>query len=412
MSDSILCPHCKTEIPLTAAISHQAEERLRLQFESEREEFAKERKQLAAEHAKHLAETEAEHSALAEKLREEVAASAEKKAKEKLSTELRDLATQLEEQSAARKEAEERELALRREKRELEEARANLQLRVERTLEEEREKIAASAAERVEESYRLKLRERDLKLEQMNKRIEDLQAAADQKRSGLQGEVLEREIEDVLREAFPGDSIEPVKAGKRGADVLQRVRSPQGRECGVVLWESKNAKHWNNGWTEKLRADQQTERADMAVIVTTALPDGVQRIARIDGIWVCDFASAIGLALVLRHALLAFAQAQVVEANRSQALSEVYEYICGQEFQHRLTNTVKAAVAMKEDLDAERRSSERGFAKREKQIEMLLRNNAGLYGELQAIVGGGLRPVEALELPAGDEGTEPLALAS
>src|SRR5947209_20505805 len=98
MSDSIICPNCETEIPLTEAISHQAEERLRLQFEQERHEFESEREKLAverekleAEHATNLAAKDADHEALIERLREEAAASAEAKAKEKVSTELRDL---------------------------------------------------------------------------------------------------------------------------------------------------------------------------------------------------------------------------------------------------------------------------------------------------------------------------------
>lgn len=406
MSDSITCPNCHTDIPLTEAISHQVEERLRAEFEAERA-------RLADEHARVLADKEAEVEAELAKARAEIAAAAEVKASEKVATELRDLSTQLEEQAERRREAEERELALLKEKRALQEEHEALELKVERQLEEERAALAASITERVEESYRLKLREKDLTLEQMGKRIDELQAAADQKRSGLQGEVLEREIEDVLREAFPADAIDPVKSGKRGADVLQRVRSGRGSDCGTILWESKNAKHWSSGWVEKLRSDQQAEKADVAMIVTAALPDGVNRMAFVGGVWVCDFASAVVLATALRQTLVAIAQARIVDANRSQALGEVYEYLCGQEFQHRITNTVAAALAMKEDLGAERRASDRLFAKREKHIEILLRNSAGLYGELQAIVGGALQPVAALELPPpSDDETGPLTLAS
>lgn len=406
MPDSITCPNCHTEIPLTEAISHQVEERLRSKFEAERA-------RLAAEHAQVLADKDAELEAAVNKARTEIATAAEAKASEKVATELRDLSSQLEEQAERRREAEERELVLLKEKRALQEEREALELKVERQLEEERAELSATIAERVEESYRLKLREKNLTLEQMGKRIDELQAAADQKRSGLQGEVLEREIEDVLREAFPADAIDPVKTGKRGADVLQRVRSGRGSDCGTILWESKNAKHWSSGWVEKLRSDQQAEKADVAIIVTAALPEGVNRIAFVGGVWVCDFASAVALATALRQALVAIAQARIVDTNRAQALGEVYEYLCGQEFQHRITNTVTAALAMKEDLDGERRTSDRLFAKREKQIEILLRNSAGMYGELQAIVGGALRPVAALELPPpGDDEPGPLALAS
>jgi hypothetical protein len=405
MPDSITCPKCKTAIPLTEAISHQVEERLRADFEAERE-------RLSVEHTKLLSEKEAEVKAAVSKAREETAAAAEAQANEKVATRLRDLSEQLDDQQALRREAQQRELELLKEKRALEVDRDALELKVQRQLEEERAAIVASTTERIEESWHLKLREKELTLEQMRRRIEDLQAAADQKRSGLQGEVLEREIEDLLREGFPSDAIEPVKAGKRGADVLQRVRSRRG-ECGKILWESKNHKHWSDAWIDKLRSDQQAEAADVAIIVTTALPESINRIGFVRGVWVCDFASAVPLAIAIRQHLEAMSQARAVDANRSQARGDVYEYICGPEFQHRVTNTVGAAMAMKADLDAERRAAERLFTKREKLIDAQLRNSAGMYGELQAMVGDALQPVAALELPSSsDEESGPLALAS
>jgi len=297
MSDSITCPKCRTEIPLTEAISHQVEERLRLEFEETH-------RTMESQHSQALAEKDAELQSQLAEARAEVMATAEGRASEKVATELRDLSVRVEEQVSLRREAEERELALLKEKRALLDERDALELEVERKLEVERTKIVSATTECLEEAHRLKLREKDLTLEQMGKRIDELQAAADQKRSGLQGEVLEREIEDVLRGAFPSDRIAPVKTGKRGADVLQSVRSPRGLDCGSLLWESKNAKNWSNAWVEKLRSDQQAERADVAIIVAAALPEGVHRMAPFNGVWVCDFASATTLATALRIALI------------------------------------------------------------------------------------------------------------
>jgi hypothetical protein len=403
MADAITCPSCKTEIPLTEAISHQVEERLRAEFETDKE-------RLATEHANALAAKDAEVEAAVAQAREEIATTAEALAKEKFAVQLHELSGRLEEQEALRLESQKRELELLKEKRTLETERQALELKVQRQLDEERAAIVASTTEQLDESWQLKLREKDLRLEQMNKRIEDLQAAADQKRSGLQGEVLEREIEDVLREAFPADAIEPVKAGKLGADVLQRVRSNRG-ECGKLLWESKNHKNWSNGWIDKLRSDQQAEKADIAIIVTAALPEGVNRIGFVRGIWVCDFASAVPLAIALRQHLEAMTQARVIATNRSQVIDEIYEFVCGQEFQHHITNTVAAAMTMKADLDSERASTERMFKKREKLIDAQVRNIAGMYGGLQGIAAGAIQPVAALELPPDDD-QEPLALAS
>ncbi len=295
MSDSITCPKCNTTIPLSEAFSHEVEQRLRAEFDGEKERLEEQQAQL-------LADRDAENEAALARTREEAAAGAEARASEQVSVQMRDLESRVEEQEKLRREAEERELELRRQKRELESQKESLQLQMERQLDEERDAIAARATEQAEEKNRLLVRERELQIEAMQKEIEDLQAAAHPKRSGLQGEVLEREIEDVLRDEFPTDAIEPVKSGKRGADVVRRVRSSRG-ECGKLLWESKNHKHWSHGWIDKLRGDQQAEKAEVAIIVTAALPDGVEHIGFLRGVWVCDFAAVVPLATMLRQQL-------------------------------------------------------------------------------------------------------------
>jgi hypothetical protein len=404
LSDSITCPNCATEIPLTKAISRQVETRMRTEFDAEKE-------RLVAEHAEQLAAKDVEREAALADARKVAAAAAEARAADQVSVQIRDLESRAEEQERLRREAEERELELRREKRELEAEQERLRLENERKLDEERAAIATGAREQADEHWKLQLRERDLRIEQMNKRLEDLQAAADQKRSGLQGEVLEREIEDVLAEAFPADAIEPVKSGKRGADVVQRVRSARG-ECGKLLWESKNHKHWSAGWIDKLRADQQAEKADVAIILTSALPDGVEHIAYMRGVWVCDFASLIPLAIALRQQLDAVTRARIVDANRSHVADDVYEYICGQETQHYITNLVTSALTQLAELESERAAADRTFTKREKQIRSQIRNVAAFYGGLQGVAGAALQPVAALELPPAGEEPGPLALAS
>jgi hypothetical protein len=404
MSDTITCPECKTEIPLTEAISHQVEERLRA-------EYAAEKEQLVANQERQLAEKDAERKTAIVAAREEEAVAAAARAADEVSVHMRDLQSQVEEQEEARREAEKRELEVRVEKRKLETEHQSYQLKMQRQLDEERAAIVKKATEEADERNRLEQREKDLTIEQANKRIDELKAALDQKRSGLQGEVLEREIEDVLGTTFSSDVIEPVKAGKRGADVVQRVRSGRG-ECGKLLWESKRQKNWQDGWIDKLRSDQQAEKADVGIIVTSALPEGVDHVAFIRGIWVCDFASVLPLAIALRQQLDAITQARIIDTNRFQVADDVYEYICGQEVQHYVTNLVVSALTQQRELDSERVAAERTFKKREKQIRAQLGAVAGFYGDLQGIAGGALQPVAALEAPPTDDGPGPLALAS
>jgi hypothetical protein len=405
-SDSISCPECGASIPLTETISHQIEERLRSEFEASSRET-----DLA--HAQALAAKDAQLAEQVEAARVELEAAARLRAEEAVGVQLRELSDRLESRDASLAEAQARELALLADKRKLEDREAALELEVARKLDEERAKLVAGATERVQEEFQLKLREKDITLEQMSKHIDELRASADQKRSGLQGEVLEREIEDLLRERFPSDAISAVKAGVRGADVLQRVRSHRGLDCGSILWESKNAKHWNNAWVEKLKDDQRAEKADMAIIVSSVMPDSMQGVSFHEGVWICDLASTTTFATALRLALIEIAQSRIVDANKALTTDSLYEYLCSKDFQHRFTGTVQAAVVMQQDLATEKRAVQRLWTKREKQIERLLDNSAGMYGELQAIVGDALQPVPVLELPmSSDDEGGPLALAS
>src|SRR5205807_518407 len=134
----------------------------------------------------------------------------------------------------------------------------------------------------------------------------------------LRGEVLVREVEDLLREKFPTDQIRVVKAGARGADIVQTVRSFRGHDCGKILWESKRAKSWSNEWISKLKEDQQREGAALAVIVSTALPSNVPQMDLVDGVWIVHRSSAIGLAIALRERLIESAHARTVDLGRNQ----------------------------------------------------------------------------------------------
>ena len=46
---------------------------------------------------------------------------------------------------------------------------------------------------------------------------------------------------------------------------------PLGLDCGIILWESKRTKHWNADWLPKLRTDQRSSKAAIAVMVSQAI---------------------------------------------------------------------------------------------------------------------------------------------
>jgi hypothetical protein len=232
----------------------------------------------------------------------------------------------------------------------------------------------------------------------MQRQISELKESAEQTRAGLLGEAQEREIEDVLREKFRSDTIEPVRAGIRGADVLQRVHSARGECCGKILWESKRARNWSNGWISKLKEDQAAAGADVAVLVCSALPADVRHMELVDGVWVVAFPYATCIAEALRAGLIGIAHARSIDANRNDSLHEIYDYLTSNDFNRRVRTLVEAFIELKADLDSERRSMERIWNKRSKQLDALALNTAGMYGELEALVGTALPPIETLEL--------------
>jgi hypothetical protein len=393
---SISCPSCGKKIPLTRALRAEIESSVKEQYA---ETLEKRERELRAQFDRQLQQD-------LERVQRDAAASAAKKT----ALELAALREQLTDQSKELAEARALELAIRKRERELERRQQDLELTVERTLDEERTRLVTEAQKRVTDEHRLKDAEKERQLLEMRRQIEDLKRKAEQGSQQLQGEAGEDQIEAMLRATFPFDTIEPVAQGVRGADIQQVVMDSRGAKAGAILWECKNARHWSDGWIDKLKADQRALRADVAVLVTTSLPKGCRRFALVDGVVVTDFTCAAPVAGILRANLLQMAQARSAAINKGANLELLHRYLSGVEFRQRVEAIVEAFERMRDDLDQERRAAERQWARRTKQIEAVTFNISGMYGDLQGLVPS-LPSISRLELPAGDAPEQP-ALAA
>jgi hypothetical protein len=295
------------------------------------------------------------------------------------------------------------EMEMRKRQRDLEEKERNLRLEVERTLDAERKSIWEQAQQKLSEEHHLRELEKDRQLSDMRKQIEDLKRKAEMTSQQSQGEVQEVELEAILMQQFRHDTIEPVAKGVRGADVIQIVHDERARECGRIIWESKRTKAWSDGWIQKLKDDQRSARAEIAVIVSAVLPKEAGRFGLYDGVWVTEFASAVGLAAALRVHLIQLSYARNAAAGKNEKMELMYQYLSGPEFSSRVEGIVEAFKSMKEDLESEKRAMEKIWAKRDAQIVRVLKNTSGMYGELQGMIGAALPEVSSLELPSGSE---------
>ena len=80
-------------------------------------------------------------------------------------------------------------------------------------------------------------------------------------------------------------------------------------------------------------------------------------------------------------------------------MEQVYQYLTGPKFRHRVEAIVEKFSDMQADLDRERKSMTRLWAKRESQIHGVIASTVGMYGDLQGIAGRALEEIEGLETP-------------
>lgn len=386
---TIVCPNCKTEIKLNESLAGPL-------LEATRRDFEKRLKQKDAD----LAATLKDESA-------KIAAEEARKAKLALSAELdqktravADLEKTLTENNTKLADAQKAQADALRKQRELDDKLREADLAVEKRIQEGLKATREQARQEVEGELKLKVAEKEQTISSMQKQIEDLKRRAEQGSQQLQGEVMELELEALLRTRFPRDTIEPVAKGVHGGDVLHHVLGPLGQACGTVLWESKRTKGWSDGWLVKLREDQREAKAEVAILSSMALPKGVDSFELVEGVWVTHPRVAIPLATALRQSLIDLASARQAGEGQQTKTEMVYQYLTGPRFRQRVQAIVEAFSSMQEDLDKERKAILKQWAKREEQIERVMQATVGMYGDLQGIAGKTLQEIDGLELKA------------
>jgi len=405
MSDLISCPSCHAEIEVSEVLRAQLSNQIRAEFSREASVKQREIEAIRAELEKERISVNEAQASLTQKIRagvdsqrKEIAQEAMRVAKAELAVELQDRETQVTELSSKLKKSQEFELALRERERKLEAEKQELKLAAAREVASQASTIRQEALKQFAEEHQMKDAEHQKMVLDLKKQIDELRRKAEQGSQQSQGEIQEIELERMLEASFPADSIMAVAKGVNGGDAVQRVFCSNGIECGSILWESKRTKAWSKGWLPKLRDDQRAARASCAVIVSETLPEGVDNISFVDGVWICSWSCAKGLAMALRVGLAEASKNKLAAQGRAEKMELVYNYLSGMEFQQCVEGIVEAFVTMQTDLEKEKRSMKTIWKRREKQIERAIGSTAGLYGDLQGIIGASLPVVDGLGL--------------
>lgn len=377
MANTIKCPNCGKEFEPSDAFKHDLEEKL-----------------LSKEREKHLIEIE--------KIRTETEKHAAEKIKQDYDIQIKQLAQDSSEEKERSKKLLKQLEVLNEEKRVLTRKDEERELEMKKKLAEEEEKIRREVRKKTEEEHDLKDAEKDKKLTDALKQVEELKKKIEQGSQQSQGEVLELEIEKVLRVEFPADIIQEVKKGQRGADIVQEVIDKNGHRCGVILWESKNAE-WSGKWLDKLKEDQRNAKADQAVLVATKPPEEIRSYAYVKNVWVTSRQMIVPLALSLRYALVKLNFEKMKNVGKNEKMEILYQYVTSAEFMRRLEAIGEAFSENQKEIEREKRWFQTKWAREEKQLRKVFDNTHGMIGDLQGLIGKALPEVKSLQLGTGDE---------
>lgn len=355
--NKVRCPHCNQEIEVSEVLTHQLKEQLSVEN--------------SAIHAREI---------------EEVKTKAQEEAGEKLAIEFKLLKEDVLEKEKKLDVARVAEINLRRDKQKLEEEKKDLDLKVQRQIDDERNKIRLKTQEEMQDQHRLKDKEKDLMIEGLKKAVDEAQRKASQGSQQTQGEALEIEFETLIKQEFPNDKISEVKKGQRGGDLIQEVWDRNGNGCGTILWEFKNTTNWTDLWIDKLKQDQRALGAETAILISEVLPKDIKTAGYKNGVWVTSSRFALVLVMGVRANLIQVSQVKKSAEGKNEKMEILYKYFSGAEFGHKMEAIAESFNAMQEEIEREKRYFSLKWARDEKNIRMLIDNTQGLRGELDSIM--------------------------
>jgi hypothetical protein len=410
----IECPNCHTAIDVNQILYHQLEGDLKKKFDAQLQDV--QRKQAAdsekfEEQKRQFEEVKKRENELFKerleiKLKEErllLNDKLKKQLAEENSEQLKSMQLELKEKSDKLREYNKLQADLERLKREKLELKEEIEMAAEKKFNQliltEKDKIRRSEEER----NQLALKELQKQLEDQKKLTEEMKRKQEQGSMQLQGEVQELAIEEWLEATFPLDTIEEVKKGARGADCVQIVNTRSKANCGKICYESKRTKDFQPTWIEKFKADIRDKGADIGVLVTEVMPAGMDRLGMKEGIWICTFEEFKGLSNVLRESIIRLSAAIASQENKGDKMGMLYDFLTSNAFKLQIEAIVEGFTTMKNDLESEKRSMQRIWKSREKQIEKVVTNTIDMYGSIKGIAGNAIGTVKALELPGSEE---------
>ncbi len=380
MSTEIRCPNCQHTFAPGDAIREEVEKETRAKvIEWQKQKTAEFESQLEKEKAS---------------LREQLESNLRDQLKQDYEVQLQSLAAANQQNEEKLKAARDQQLEYLRKEQALKAKEEELEIDLQKKLLEGREALAAEIRKQedqrvstLETEFQLKMKEMKEQLEAQRKLAEEMKRKAEQGSMQSQGEAQELLLEELLRTTFPFDAVEEVGKGVRGADCIQIVRNPFAQVCGKIIFESKRTKDFSADWIEKIKNDMRNQGADVAVIVTQALPKDMSSFGQKEGVWICTFQDVKAVVQLLREAMIRIYNATKSQENKGDKMHLLYDYLNSREFAEQWQAIREGFLSMRNSIQRERDAMEKLWKQREKQLEKVLLNAAHIRGSIEGISG-------------------------
>jgi|TARA_B110000902_G_scaffold167914_1_gene191504 hypothetical protein len=406
MMDKIKCPNCAHEFDVEEALSGKLEAHFKEEYErkvsEQADKFNAKEEVLAKEMEAFEQKKENQNEIFKERLAKQIEKEKEtiqKSTQESFEQQLKALADENEKKKAENRELKAAEINLLKRENDLKEKAEELQLEVDKKMLEKQSEIEEKGRAKEREANLLREKEFQKKLEDQKKLIDEMKRKAEQGSMQMQGEIQELALENLLATSYPFDDITEVGKGIRGADCIQTVRNRLQQVCGSIVYESKRTKAFAGDWIDKLKQDQITAKADIAVIVTETMPSDMERFGEKDGVWICGFHEVKSLSFVLREMLIKTHSVKSSEVNKGDKMELLYSYLTGNEFVQNIQRIVENYDGMINQLNSEKKAMHKIWAQREKSIWVVQENIGSLFGSIKGIAGNALSTSSVLELP-------------
>ncbi len=415
MANNIKCPNCGHQFDVENVIAADMEQKYQQQYKEKLNESLNklddDKKKLEAELLQFEVKKKKENELFTKRVQQEklkLETEINEQLRKSISSDYENKVRVLQENNNDNEEklkaARKKELEFLQKEQQLKNKEAELELTLQKKLQEERANISEQIRNQENEKnvlketgYQLKTKELEMQLDGQKKLIDEMRRKADQSSMQRQGESQELLLEDILKENFLFDVIEEVGKGVEGADCTQTIRNAAGNECGKIIYESKRTRNWSNNWIDKLKADMRNRGADVAVLVTQSFPKDMKCFGEKEGVWVCNFSEVASIAYLLRSSIIKIYEKQKNQENKGNKMQLLYDYLTGNEFRGQMEAIVEGFMAMKQSIARERIQMEKIWKEREKQLEKVLLSTSGMYGSVKGIAGASVGDIPLLD---------------